>query len=61
MRWSLLIVFVIAVIGYLFIGAAVFQALESDHEQGTKTMSRDKIVKFLSMHINNVDNLFKTS
>ena len=47
MRWLVLLIVFIGTIAYLFIGAAVFQALESENEQGTKTVSKERILSFL--------------
>ncbi|XP_045186616.2 potassium channel subfamily K member 2-like [Mercenaria mercenaria] len=48
MHWLTVVVLFVVTVGYLFIGAAVFQALVSDNEQETKTMSRGLIKNFLS-------------
>ena len=51
MRWLTLLILFLVTVGYLFIGAAVFQALESQNEQDSKTFSEDRIQRFLDGNI----------
>lgn len=48
MHWLTVLVLFAVTVGYLFIGAAVFQVLESDNEQDTKTLSRETFNNFLT-------------
>ena len=47
MRGLTLLILFLVTIGYLCIGAAVFQALESQNEQDTKVYTGDLFRKFL--------------
>lgn len=47
MRWVTLLILFLVTVGYLAIGAAVFQALESQNEQDLKQNSGDFLQKFL--------------